>query len=47
MFAAFDAFQNFKGAVVTEIDLVDSGELVGDAEALADDLEGNACAAGG
>ena len=45
--AAFDALQHFKDAVVAEIDLVDALELVGDAEALADDLKRDARAARG
>ena len=47
MASAFDAFQHFEGAVGAEIDLVDALELVGDAEALADKLEGDAGAAAG
>ena len=47
MAAAFDALQDFEGAVVAEVDLVDALELVGDAEALADELQRDAGAAGG
>ena len=43
--SAFHAFQYFKGSVVAQADLVDSKKLVGDAEALADELQRDACAA--
>jgi hypothetical protein len=45
--AAFDALQDFKGAVIAQGDLIDALELIGDAEALADELEGDAGAAAG
>jgi hypothetical protein len=47
MLAAFDALQHFKAAVVAEVDLVHALELVGDAEALADELQRDARAARG
>jgi hypothetical protein len=47
MFAAFDALQHFKAAVVAEVDLVYALELVGDAEAFADKLKSDARAARG
>ena len=36
MLAAFDALQHFEGAVVAQCDLIDTHELVDDAEPLAD-----------
>ena len=45
MLAAFDAFENFKGAIVAERDLVDAIKLVGDAQALTDQLQRDARAA--
>ncbi len=47
MLAAFDALQHFKGAIVAESDLIDALKLIGDAEALADELESDAGAASG
>ena len=47
MFAAFDAFENFERAVRVDLEFVDALELIGDAEPLADDLEGDARAARG
>ena len=38
MLAAFDPFEYLEAAVVAESDLIDALKLVGDAKALADDL---------
>jgi len=43
--AAFDALQHFKRAVVAEFNLVDALELVGNAQPLADELQGHAARA--
>ena len=47
MFAAFNAFEDFEGAVVAKVDLIDTLELVGDAEALTNDLKRDSGAASG
>ena len=47
MLAAFDALQNLETSRRREVDLIDALELVGDAEAFADKLKRDACAARG